>query len=493
MDYETALKTCSKEVQAGIKWLEEQVRFDKSKWESKLENEKEGFSKEYMKKEFLRRLKVKYLCNDALKFYVLSKVKSSLLKDFLDASKIDEFWLGEEEPDGFDVCLFEDPYLLWYLSKIGLNSNEYFEEAIAVIIKKPQTREGKIPSTDYPPHTHSLRVLSSVEPDSEATDLAVKYFLGNLDELKSSYSHELDILAIGVLALRELDYFKYKETIEDLCKFLKSKQEGEGYWGEIWESKDGASYLPIEKTSILIEALSRVFGQNDECVIKAVTWIKKNQKEDGSWDNIPATTYACLALISAGDGPKASLEEIEWNEMLTRQKLELTRPKFVQTSPNLGVTEIKEKIHEMLNNANERIWICSRFITEFWTDIMNLKREKPNLDVKIITHPIKGKMKQKYEGEGKKFVEPAFDALQRLLGKDFKPEPLLHARLYIVDNEVLISSADITSEQLEKEFNAGIWTRDKETVEEAIKFFENIWNASNDKIQLTEEKANKHG
>ena len=64
----------------------------------------------------------------------------------------------------------------------------------------------------------------------------------------------------------------------------------------------------------------------------------------------------------------------------------------------------------------------------------------------------------------------------------------MHARLYIVDNEVLISSADITSEQLEKEFNAGIWTRDKETVDEAIKFFDNLWKVSNNKAQLTEER-----
>jgi len=173
--------------------------------------------------------------------------------------------------------------------------------------------------------------------------------------------------------------------------------------------------------------------------------------------------------------------------MLTRQKLELSKPKFVQTYPSLGVTEIKEKLHKMLNNASERIWICSRFITEFWTDIMNLKREKPNLDVKIITLPKAG-AHNKYKGAGKKFVEPAFDALQRLLGKDFITEPLLYARLYIVDNEVLVSSADITSEQLEKEYNAGIWTRDEGTVEDAIKFFENICNESGGKTQSTEVK-----
>lgn len=67
-------------------------------------------------------------------------------------------------------------------------------------------------------------------------------------------------------------------------------------------------------------------------------------------------------------------------------------------------------------------------------------------------------------------------------------EPLLHARLYIIDNEVLVSSADITPEQLEKEYNAGIWTRDEETVEDAIKFFENIWNESKDGTQSKEVK-----
>nr|QNO56889.1 hypothetical protein KGHFPOIM_00031 [Methanosarcinales archaeon ANME-1 ERB7] len=60
MDYVTSLKTCSEEVRAAIKWLEEiVVRFERRK----------------------------YSCGNALYFYVLSKVKSPLLKEFLDASK----------------------------------------------------------------------------------------------------------------------------------------------------------------------------------------------------------------------------------------------------------------------------------------------------------------------------------------------------------------------------------------------------------------------
>jgi hypothetical protein len=449
MDYETALNTCSKEVQAAIKWLEREVR------------------SEYIS----QKLVLKNLCFAAEEFYVLSKVQSPLLTDFLNAAEKKEFWIVEDgEPKdctnwSFDI---DEPHrLLWYLGEIGLKQNVYFKKALDVCIKKRQTREGRIPIglTTETNHPFALRILASVEPDSDATDIALGYFLNHLEEFKS----HLCAVAFGVLALYELDYWKYKEIIENLCDFLKSGQEEDGYF----------RYNLVDETSIIVETLARILGTKNESVIKAAEWLRQNQDEDGSWLHIGKyTAYACLALMSVGEGPKIPIEEVKWKEMLTTQKLELSKPEFVQTSPTLALTEIKDKIREMLNNANERIWICSRFITEFWTDIITFKREKPHLDVRIVTHPITGQNKARYEGAGKKFVDPAFSALQRLLGKNLKTQPLLHARLYIVDNEVLVASADITSEQLEKEFNAGIWTRDKETVEAAASFFENLLNES---------------
>ncbi len=123
MDYETALKTCSAEVQAAIKWLEEQVRFDRKRLENELEEiEKLKRKEKKTMEENLklinsgcnkRKLKTKYLCSDAFWFYVLSKVNPPILKDFLDASKNKEFWLDEEGFKGFDDTLYEEPYLLW--------------------------------------------------------------------------------------------------------------------------------------------------------------------------------------------------------------------------------------------------------------------------------------------------------------------------------------------------------------------------------------------
>ena len=356
MDYETALKTCSAEVQAAIMWLEEQVRFDKRKLENSLKEEKDRDRIKHIS----RRLKVKYLCSDAIVFYVLSKVNSPLLTDFLDASKNEEFWLDENDPDAFAMCLFEDPYLLWYLSKVGLNTNEFFKEVLEIFIKKEQTLEGKIPPGGLSDISHplSLSVLASVEPGSEATDLAVMYFLDNLDEFKNPYSCDFDYeyshsetLAIGVLALCELDYLKFKETVEDLCKILKSdfEQGVEGYWGEIDQCSDGTTYLPIKETSLAIESLARIFGPNDDCVIKAVESIKRDQKEDQSWGFVDDTAYACLALISAGEGPKASLEDVEWRNRLRKQELRYIKTHFVHTSPKYFEEYHVENIQKIIN------------------------------------------------------------------------------------------------------------------------------------------------
>ena len=493
MDYETALKTCSEEVQAAIKWLEEQVRFDRETLEKRLEKEKGS----YREKDISRRLKVKYLCGDALEFYVLSKVNFPLLKEFLDASKSEEFWLDDNGPEGFDDYFFYDPGLLWYISKIGLRENEFFKRVLEVFIKKRQTREGRIPTGgEDRGHNRSLRVLISVEPHSEATELAVRNFLNSLgkflEELKSTdYFHIRSSLfkdlAIGVLALCEFDYLKFKETIGDLGNFLKSEQKEEGYWNEIIELRDGTALLPTEETSIIIEALSRVFGPSDESVVRAVEWLKKHRKEDGSWGSLNKTAFACLALMSVGEGPKIPQEEVEWKGMLMNQRLQHAKPYFVHTSPEYyeqrHIEDIQKMIRDMFQSAKSEIRILSPYIEILHDELIKLIIEKPDLSFKIITRP------KKDPGVNKKVI----DRLNEYTKGNCKTNWKIHSRMVIIDkNEVLISSSDLDRNGLIDQYNAGLWTRDKETVEDAIKFFENIWNASNDKTQLTEEKGNKH-
>ncbi len=48
--------------------------------------------------------------------------------------------------------------------------------------------------------------------------------------------------------------------------------------------------------------------------------------------------------------------------------------------------------------------------------------------------------------------------------------------LDVLLDTILISSADLTEEQMEKEFNLGIWSRDPEAVKKSVEIFEDIWN-----------------
>jgi hypothetical protein len=57
--------------------------------------------------------------------------------------------------------------------------------------------------------------------------------------------------------------------------------------------------------------------------------------------------------------------------------------------------------------------------------------------------------------------------------------PLVRARresIAAVDNAILISLADLTSEQLRSEFNMGFYIRDPKTVEGGAKIFMDFWN-----------------
>jgi hypothetical protein len=128
----------------------------------------------------------------------------------------------------------------------------------------------------------------------------------------------------------------------------------------------------------------------------------------------------------------------------------------------------------MMDCTSERLFICSRFITEFHSEILNIKKNNPEIDLRIIS--IDSPQAQNYKGDGKKFVKPIFDILQRGLVGGFKTTPILHARCIITDNAILISSADLTPEQLRTEFNMGLYTRNPETVEDGARIFKDLWD-----------------
>jgi hypothetical protein len=306
-----------------------------------------------------------------------------------------------------------------------------------------------------------MRVLINVEPGSEASISAIKYFTNNFDSFNSAD------MAIGVLALLEYDYFGYKDFARKIGEILKSSICDEGFV---------KGYNEIENTCYVINALSWIYGKNDEELLKCVKWLKTNQNEDGGWSKLGGNRYLpILTLINIEECFKVTLFELEEEEIVHNQRIIGTKPSIVSTLPLEGIFTIKSKIKDMIYSGSSKIWICTRFITEFWPDLITLKRENPEVDIRIITIPL-NEARSKYIGDGKKFVDIAFESLQRTLGGNLKSSTYIHARFIITDYSVLISSADLSTEQLEKEINMGIWTKDIDTINETVRLYDCLWN-----------------
>jgi len=278
-------------------------------------------------------------------------------------------------------------------------------------------------------------------------------------------------IAVGVLALTELDYERYQlEIYSGIDRLLGYKNEDGGFG----RSKTSN----ITATSWAIQAISRIEGWRHSSVQEATEWLKQQQNDDGSWTHPQSTTDAVLALISAGEGPKISLAEVEWKDALLNQKIERAKPHFVHTAPishqRMLVKDIHLKIESMLDSAETEIKILSPYMNLMYDHIISLAKNNPDLTIKLVTRTLR-------DTKGK-IGRNALDLLKKVTKGQIRENEILHARMIIVDDkEALISSADLTRDQLIDEFNAGIWVRDKETVKRATEFFDNIWEESETK------------
>lgn len=389
-------------------------------------------------------------------YYVLNKINHPLINQFYDIVK-------DIDPLIYDD-FFDDVHDLYYCSKLGLENTSFFKAAYEEFIKDGQTVKGHIHSNTYD-HTGPMRVLTLVEPNSNATQMAIDYFIDNFDRFSIPY--QVDSIALGVITLFEHDYYTYKDFINKLALILKEIISDSGFIEILKKPK-------IKTTAFVVQALTCVYGSEDPVVSKSIEWLRSVQQEDGSWGNYRETIQVILALISVGDGPKISFEELRRKEMILKQEIDSMKPQLIATVPFDGNFSIKDKIKEMIYSKTNKLWISSRFITEFWTDIITLKKEKPSLDIRILTIPY-SEARSKYQGDGKKFVDIAFEVLQRTLESNMKTSTYLHARFIITDSLLLVSSADLSTEQLEKEFNLGILIKDPDAIKQATEIFEKIW------------------
>jgi hypothetical protein len=265
-----------------------------------------------------------------------------------------------------------------------------------------------------------------------------------------------------------------------MCQYLISQQKEEGYFGEI-HHYEKSSILPFDNTGYAIIALSRFMGSDHDSVKKGIKWLIDTKENDyGVIQNYYSRLgLILLDLIAIGGGPKISLAEYEWRQMLQKQQIDFMKPYFIHTSPVYGskiqVRELYETISENIKLGKEKIRICSLFIDILYEEIIELVEKKSSLEFQIITRPSK-----EITGMRERIARNVLHLLNTATRGNLKTNEFVHCRMIIIDENVLIvSSADLTRDQLFDEFNAGFYTRDKESIKKAISFFDNIWEQSN--------------
>lgn len=430
------VQTCSPEVRKGLKFLEKRID----------ENNDE------------------FIMPSVL--YVIDKVKPSKIQKLRDKLVSNEYWEKNLE------IFYEYPLETWFLFNLGIRNEQYID-FLYEFMKNFQNVEGRILFSTTFEHSDFLRLLTAIAPESDITKNAVNYLIKNWQSFSDDYS-DIGTLSVGILALSDIGFYEYKETIRKMGELLKSYQRKNGFFGEIVEEE---SYiLGFESTCMSVIALSRIFGADDSSLIAGAEWIKKKQLENGSWKGRPhETSYALLALFSIGEGPKQSLDILEWAETLQIQRIKYMRPLFLCTSPifesKSHVKEIYERIKIMINSAQNSIRIASLYMDILYEELIEFCKENPHVEVKIICRPARD-----IRGLRERIAKNVLDLLNAATRGNVRKNELLHSRLIIVDDkQLLVSSADLTRDQLFDEFNAGIYTKDEESIKRAISFFENMW------------------
>lgn len=475
----------SGKIQNGINWLKENIEYDEEEVKQKI-NELKDSEGSTLLAQYETWLKIKCNPADFLAIFALGLLDNQIVKDFKKCAEEDEFW----DSNILEMYIpgMSDQFYFWnFLYEMGFSSNDSFLNCFNDF-KNETTEGGRMWNDDE--HVCFLRFAIALEPQSPITNKVLRYSLEN-------NHNELDAFecSVFILGLTELDFYKYRETIEEGIKFIKTKQNEDGSWGE-------GDWIKYRYTYFAIRIICRVNGNNDEHLRKGIDFILKNQQSDGSWGHFVKknhadarinlhiknisqqdihlpdkddTSFALMSLLITLPPFSTSAEEYKFKEMLFEQEMNLQRPYFIHTSPiyneKIHVKGIYDKIREILNNTNSTVRIISPYIDMLYEDVIDLKNKNPSLDIRIVTRP-----KKDINGMRARIAKNVLDLLDTATFGNLKTLEVIHSILIIIDDqELIISSADLTREGLYDEFNAGIYTKDAETIRNCINYFDNIW------------------
>lgn len=145
--------------------------------------------------------------------------------------------------------------------------------------------------------------------------------------------------------------------------------------------------------------------------------------------------------------------------------------------------QLSSELKKLCENSKKRIWICCPFIgsEKFILQLIGHKFIDEKIDLRLITD-IDELSKINYS-----FISNFLE------NSKLKSLPGVHAKIYIIDNNCLITSANLTETAFTKRHEIGVFLYDNEA-NETIEIFENWWRKSEtiNEIKLDDIPIKKH-
>jgi hypothetical protein len=378
------------------------------------------------------------------------------------------------------INIYEFLPTIVYFAKIYNNNrndswskHEYLSYA-KNIIESVQMERGDFSVTSYTPGG-AIWFLSQEDPSASAVKNGIRYLLENEVDDNSSYLHRIENNAVNALCLIELGNEKYSTAISNILSNVVEDTRSQLDSEEYPVSDNVISY------SLIIIALSSFQECNYNIVDELVNELKKVQHEDGRFDNeLAATGAGTLALIHTGEGPKIPI--VDMDNMLKKKenKIEKSKARFVATIPSTRhesrVTSISDNMERMIENADHSLLISTLRIDYLYEPIIDKMADRDDFEVKVVTNT------SNVSGEGKKLKEATMSDLIKRTEGNVKEDKLIHARMVVADkSELIVSTADLTREQLVQEYNVGIYTENEQAIQSATELFNVMWERADHK------------
>lgn len=452
---EKLLATCSPEVENALRYLEAEI-------------DSEG----------------DYNIYNSAAFYALDQVGSKKAERFASEFKIvgqDPDYITLEYSDrlGFLAKLVDKYIPDAWSPEAGSHPNlNYYSERF----KSIQMSKGDFSMSDYNP-SGPIWMLAQEGNLSNPLRNAIENFVSRfpLDEQDYGYHFAFENAAIGVIGVSEIAPDLYSEELKEITDWIVR------YVDHVL-TEDSDVYYPV--LGYFLMALTSSPAEYPETTAELVETLVSGQSEKGYWGRRPSDTeresngnyrfsnlyltgVVASALIYAGHGPKMPVIEVE--RMLEEKERDHTKskPEFVSTIPSTRHktrnTEILDYAEELISDCEEILRISTLRIDMLYEQIID-RVENNSLEVRVLTSTGTA------SGPRSSLKRAAMNELNKRTEGGVKEDDLIHTRMLISDDQaLLVSSADLTREQLHEEFNAGTFTRDSEAIDSAIELFDTMW------------------